>query len=505
MLQISGTVSIRYLPGFILFEKLKQQWNEFKTSRHMKTKKTDNPSVINRRNFLKLGAAGTAIGAISIPAKARESIAQKIDEKTAGNIIKEHEEFPIEVRDDYKRHSTKDIIFTGSLFRLHPEDEEVVNAGQHFAHSNGDANITRKGYDQLAQAMNEGGWALHNAVSPFSNFAVPGTGIFNWAQEDTTSGHGTEKGHSQSKPKYKFNSKKEAADIIKRTARLYGADLIGITKRDIRWDYSEFIDPNALMSGDIENAFYGWEKFPFKPKSVIVLAFEMDYEAVAAAPSLIEGATVGAEYSTMTKVAHQVSVFLKGLGYQAVPAGNDVGLSVPYAIAAGLGEGSRMGSLITYKYGPRVRLAKVYTDFDFVEYDKPIEFGAMEFCKHCKRCADACPGQAISYDTEPSFEPDYENAWFNARGIKKYYMNARKCFNVWGETGSDCGSCIASCPYNKPDFWHHRLVDKITAAMPGPVHDFMREMDIVFGYGDTDNPEKIDMFFDPNGRSYNGQ
>ena len=127
------------------------------------------------------------------------------------------------------------------------------------------------------------------------------------------------------------------------------------------------------------------------------------------------------------------------------------------------------------------------------------------FVSIAKRCADACPGQAISYDTEPSFEPEYENAWFNAKGIKKYYMNARKCFSVWGETGSDCGSCIASCPYNKPDFWHHRLVDKITAAMPGPVHDFMREMDIVFGYGDTDNPEKIDIFFDPNGRSYNGQ
>ena len=103
----------------------------------MKSNKSKDSSLINRRNFLKLGAAGTAIGAISIPAKARDSVTQKIDEKTAGNFIKEHEDFPIEVRKDYKRHSTKDIIFTGSLFRLHPEDEEVVNAGQNFAHSNG--------------------------------------------------------------------------------------------------------------------------------------------------------------------------------------------------------------------------------------------------------------------------------------------------------------------------------------------------------------------------------
>ncbi|MDE5422117.1 reductive dehalogenase [Ancylomarina sp. DW003] len=467
----------------------------------MITKKAKDPSAINRRNFLKLGAAGAAIGAIAIPAKAKEGLAKKIDEKTGGNSIKTHDEFPAEVRDDYKQHSTRDIIFTGSLLGFHPEDEEVVKAGQMFT---SERHNTKPGYDQLAQAMNAGGWALHHSSSPLSCFGVPNTGILSWNQSDTKSGHSPEGGEHKARPQYKFQSKADAANIIKRTARLYGADLIGISKRDTRWDYSEHIDPAAVMSGRMDEAVYGWEKFPFEPKSVIVMAFEMDYEAVSAAPSMIEGATVGAEYSAMTKVAHQVSVFLKELGYQAVPAGNDTGLSVPYAIAAGLGEGSRMGTLITYKYGPRVRLAKVYTDFDFVEYDKPVEFGAMDFCKNCKRCADACPGQAITYDTEPSFEPDYENAWFNAKGVKKYYMNARKCFNVWGETGSDCGSCIASCPYNKPDFWHHRLVDKITAAMPGPVHDFMREMDKAFGYGDIDNPEKIDQFFDAKGRRYNG-
>jgi len=159
-----------------------------------------------------------------------------------------------------------------------------------------------------------------------------------------------------------------------------------------------------------------------------------------------------------------------------------MGLSVPYAIAAGLGEGSRMGLLVTYKYGPRVRIAKVYTDLDFIEYDKPHTFGVMKFCEKCMRCADACPTKAITSQKEPSFEPlEGENRWFNAKGVNKYWIDARKCQQGWQLVGSDCGSCVAVCPYNKPDFWHHRLTDKIAANLPGPVHSAMKEMDKLFG------------------------
>lgn len=458
---------------------------------------------LNRRDFFRLSAAGAAIGALTIPAKARETLVDKVDEKVGGNVIKEHDEYPYEVRDDYKPHSNKDIMFTGSFFGFHPE---VYESGQQFMFKTFSGHgEDKKGFDQLSKSLSAGGWALHNTVSPMASQAISGEGILKWEQYRKKKGEFLPHHDWINEHQYEFNSKKEASDAIKRAAKLYGADLVGITKRDKRWDYSEFVDAHAVMEGRMDDALYGWERFPFEPKSVIVLAFEMDYEAIATAPTDVQGAGAGSEYSSMTKIAYQLSIFLKQLGYQAVPCGNDTGLSIPYAIAAGLGEGSRMGNLITYKYGPRVRLAKIYTDFDFVEYDKPIEFGAMEFCKNCMRCADACPGKAISFDKEPTFEPTYEgDTWYNAKGVKKYYMDAKKCFQIWGEFGTDCGSCMASCPYNKPDFWHHRLVDKVTAAMPGPVHDFMREMDIAFGYGDVDNPEKIDVFFNPKGRKYNG-
>jgi hypothetical protein len=92
---------------------------------------------------------------------------------------------------------------------------------------------------------------------------------------------------------------------------------------------------------------------------------------------------IGLGYSRMAVTSGSLAEFLRALGYIGIPSGNDTALSVPYAIAAGLGEYSRMGLLITPEYGPRVRLAKVFTDAPLVP-DRPIRFGVYEFCQKCK-------------------------------------------------------------------------------------------------------------------------
>jgi ferredoxin len=133
-----------------------------------------------------------------------------------------------------------------------------------------------------------------------------------------------------------------------------------------------------------------------------------------------------------------------------------------------------------------------------VEYDKARTFGVASFCLNCKRCADSCPSQAITHG-DPSWEPTYSSdpdyIWHASRGIFKFHNDAKKCAKFWIDNDGSCANCIASCPYNKPDFWHHRLVDAQNVISPGPVHSFMREMDIFFGYGKVDDPERVKKFW----------
>jgi epoxyqueuosine reductase QueG len=107
----------------------------------------------------------------------------------------------------------------------------------------------------------------------------------------------------------------------------------------------------------------------------VAIAVEMDYETIALSPSSLEGAATGLGYSRMSSVGYSVATFIRALGYRAFANGNDVSLSIPYAIAAGLGELGRHGMLITPEYGPRVRLVKVFTELE-LKPDKPKTFGA---------------------------------------------------------------------------------------------------------------------------------
>ena len=112
----------------------------------------------------------------------------------------------------------------------------------------------------------------------------------------------------------------------------------------------------------------------------------MDYAALKCAPGYIGDAAASVVYSRMSLCGAMLAHFIRGLGYRAVPMGNDTALSVPLAIDAGLGELSRMGTLITPEYGPRVRLHKVFTDLPLAP-DSPVEFGVWGFSRRCSKSA----------------------------------------------------------------------------------------------------------------------
>jgi len=147
---------------------------------------------------------------------------------------------------------------------------------------------------------------------------------------------------------------------VKKAAALFGASLAGVCNLDRRWIYS----PAYLLTP--EGGKTDANIIPEEFKYAIAIAVEMDYDAIRCSPTGPASIATGLGYSKMAFSAGLLAQYIRGLGYQAIPCGNDTACSIPIAIDAGLGEMARNGLLITPEYGPRVRLAKVLTDLPLV-------------------------------------------------------------------------------------------------------------------------------------------
>ena len=124
-------------------------------------------------------------------------------------------------------------------------------------------------------------------------------------------------------------------------------------------------------------------------------------------------------YSRMAVAAGSIAEFIRGLGFHAIPCGNDTALSVPVAIQAGLGHVGRHGRLITWGRGPLVRIAKIFTDLPLSS--SPVASGGIiEFCETCEKCVKRCPSKAIPSGSR-TFEGPSES---NNPGVLKWYCKA---------------------------------------------------------------------------------
>jgi len=217
---------------------------------------------------------------------------------------------------------------------------------------------------------------------------------------------------------------------VKETARMFGADLVGIAPIDKRWIYSHD------RSGDSVDV-------PSGHKYAIVMAVAMDGEVVSTSPAYASAAATGVGYSRMAFAIASMAQFLRNLRYNAIPMGNDTALSIPLAIDAGLGQLGRNGLLVTPEFGPCVRLCKVFTDLPLAP-DGPRDFGLNDTCRSCTRCAEACEGEAISTSREPSFGTVCPS---NRPGVERWAVHADRCYDFWIRNTAACSNCIAACPY----------------------------------------------------------
>jgi len=263
---------------------------------------------------------------------------------------------------------------------------------------------------------------------------------------------------------------------IKKVAKFFGASQVRICELDRRWVYSHSFHFATREHKELE--------LPEEYKYAIVMVFEMDYELTKTSPTWVAEGTEGKAYSMMAVTATMVAQFIRGLGYKAIPSGNDAVINIPLAIDAGLGELGRNGLLITPEYGPRVRISKVLTNLPLVP-DEPVEFGVIEYCEKCKKCAQYCPSQSILCG-ERTTEP---NNISNASGELKWPINAEGCFAFWASNEGSCMNCIRVCPFNKPAGWLHDVVRWLVKHTPW-LDSLLVKMDDLFGYGKQERASK---------------
>ena len=146
----------------------------------------------------------------------------------------------------------------------------------------------------------------------------------------------------------------------------------------------------------------------------------------------------------MDSIMNQLVMALQERGYNAaaIPASQSIeGLSGLFshkkaAVRAGLGYIGKSCLFISRKFGPRVRLATVFTD-------APLETVCMEqksLCGDCDICSKACKAMAI------------KNVNFESGMTREDIYDAKACSDYMKDKfkhigrGAVCGVCMRVCP-----------------------------------------------------------
>jgi epoxyqueuosine reductase QueG len=172
--------------------------------------------------------------------------------------------------------------------------------------------------------------------------------------------------------------------------------------------------------------------------NAIILAMEMSKEKIDQAPSQATVNMVFGTYDDLGKVVNNLAKFLREQGYGAQadhPLGGLV-LFPPLAQKAGIGWVGKHGILITQDFGPRVRLAAVYTSIVNLPFSNSNDHEWIaEFCKTCKICIKKCPPKAI-----------LENSILHDSG-QITNISQQECFEYFAQYYG-CSVCIKVCPFS---------------------------------------------------------
>jgi len=226
---------------------------------------------------------------------------------------------------------------------------------------------------------------------------------------------------------------------IEGLARYYGALDVGVTE----------LRPYQVYSHVGRGAGKYGEAIEIEHTHAIAFTVEMDFEMTGTAPKSTLTMESARQYVEAARVAVQLANAIRNLGYSARGHidGNYQVIAPLVARDAGLGEIGRMTLLMTPREGPRVRLGVVTNDLALIPTPRKPDPAIIDFCNICKKCAENCPSNSIPLDGRKEID-----------GALRWKLDEETCFRYWNAVGTDCGRCMAVCPYAHPDNLAHNLV-----------------------------------------------
>lgn len=229
----------------------------------------------------------------------------------------------------------------------------------------------------------------------------------------------------------------DASRILKNIAFEAGALDAGIT----------FCKPYHFYSHKGRGDEYGKE-IPLTHRYALAFTVEMDHRMVASAPKASIVMESARQYLRSGQIAVMIAERIREMGYDARAHidGNYQLICPLVARDAGLGEIGRMGLLMTPDHGPRVRIAVITTEMELAVDEKIDHSSMIDFCMLCRKCADCCPSHSIPEGPQTEIE-----------GVFRWKIDSDSCFNFWCRAGTDCGRCMAVCPYSHPAHSLHKV------------------------------------------------